>query len=194
MSEQKTLNEALASIQALGLKAKESGKNPHYNSTYSELEDVWEVLRKPLMDNDIVVTQLVEIPELPQNILVTTATHIPSGTAIKSTIPLITSKDDMQGLGSAITYARRYALSAMFNIVTSDDDGNGTVGSAPKQAHATPKQIGMISGLMEKQGAVTTEDKKQLLKEVAGVDSSSDLTVTTASQAIKKLQESLGES
>jgi hypothetical protein len=43
---------------------------------------------------------------------------------IECKVPLILSKNDMQGLGSAITYARRYGLVSMLGIIQEDDDGN----------------------------------------------------------------------
>jgi hypothetical protein len=48
-------------------------------------------------------------------------------------VPLIVSKNDMQGYGSAVTYARRYGLMAMAGIAPEDDDGNAAAKSAPKQ-------------------------------------------------------------
>ena len=49
-------------------------------------------------------------------------------------VPLIIGKNDMQGYGSAVTYARRYGLMAMAGIAPDDDDGNAAVVAAPKKA------------------------------------------------------------
>src|SRR5690606_13851005 len=59
-----------------------------------------------------------------------------SGQWISSTFRLIVGKNDMQGLGSAITYARRYAISALVGVVdTEDDDGNA---SLPDKSKSPP--------------------------------------------------------
>jgi hypothetical protein len=65
----------------------------------------------------------------------TTLGHI-SGQWISSSIPLLMQKHDMQGLGSAITYARRYGLQAILSCPSIDDDGEGSV--APRTAPVVP--------------------------------------------------------
>ncbi len=85
--------------------------------------------------------------------------HATSGEETSGTVPLLLSKRDAQGLGSAITYARRYALMAVLGLVADEDDdgnrasesnrGGRTVTAAPVQrttATATPKQRGLILG------------------------------------------------
>jgi hypothetical protein len=48
-------------------------------------------------------------------------------------VPLILGKNDMQGYGSAVTYARRYGLMCMAGIAPEDDDGNAAAAAAPRQ-------------------------------------------------------------
>jgi len=43
---------------------------------------------------------------------------------VSSNVPLVLAKNDMQGMGSAITYARRYGIMSLLNIPAEDDDGN----------------------------------------------------------------------
>ena len=57
--------------------------------------------------------------------LVTKLVHAESGEWQKSLLVMPLSKTDPQGYGSALTYARRYGLSALVGIVTEDDDVNG---------------------------------------------------------------------
>ena len=58
--------------------------------------------------------------------------HGASGTELSCRVPLIVGKNDMQGYGSAVTYARRYGLMAMAGIAPEDDDGNAAAKAAPK--------------------------------------------------------------
>ena len=65
------------------------------------------------------------------NMLTSLVTHT-SGEFVKFEAPLILGKQDMQGIGSAISYQRRYSLQAIFNMGDTDDDGNASVGNASK--------------------------------------------------------------
>ena len=65
--------------------------------------------------------------------------HGESGEQLSCRVPLIVGKNDMQGYGSAVTYARRYGLMAMAGIAPEDDDGNAAAKAAPKQE--APKKI-----------------------------------------------------
>ena len=55
-----------------------------------------------------------------------------SGQWLSNTFTMPVSKADAQGVGSAITYARRYALAAMVGVAPEDDDGNAATKAAPK--------------------------------------------------------------
>jgi hypothetical protein len=88
--------------------------------------------------------------------------HAESGEAVSDTMPLLLGKDDMQGFGSAVTYARRYALCAVLGLVADeDDDGNaaaatGSASSGPRRANTrsggapSDKQIALIQDLVKK--------------------------------------------
>lgn len=92
--------------------------------------------------------------------------HAASGEREEGTMPLLLSKPDPQGQGSAITYARRYALCAVLNLVADeDDDGNaGSGGSAAKPARKPAKAAATNGGL-----SAPTLDK--LREAAANVDS-----------------------
>lgn len=63
--------------------------------------------------------------------VVTRFIHGASGETLETPMPLLLGKRDMQGLGSAITYARRYGLMALAGIAPEDDDGNAAAASGP---------------------------------------------------------------
>ncbi|MFH1301518.1 MAG: ERF family protein [Planctomycetota bacterium] len=117
------LSAALAKAQAGIANAAKEGINPHFNRSYATLKSVWEVCKTPLTDNGLSVVQSPEVEA--QAVKVTTTLLHKSGQWIESSITMPVQKWDCQGIGSAITYARRYALAAMVGVAPSDDDDDG---------------------------------------------------------------------
>lgn len=128
--------------------AKKDKTNPFFKSSYADLSSVWDACRIALSENGIAVIQTTE-PCDGVLMLVTTLGHS-SGQWMKSHLPVIQQKNDHQSLGSAITYMRRYSLSAMVGVAPDDDDdgeaamgkrnGNYQQVAAPwPQAAAKPK-------------------------------------------------------
>ena len=115
---------ALLSVQKQMQPACKDATNPFTKSRYATLNSVMESCRKALLDNGIWLCQYPVPIDVPNSIgLMTKLTHVESGEwqASLTIVPL--PKADPQGMGSAITYARRYALTAMLGMVTEDDDG-----------------------------------------------------------------------
>ena len=114
---------ALAAAQSEMTFARKDSTNPFLKSKYSDLASVWEAVRVPLTKNNLCVTQL------PTGETLTTVLAHKSGQYIASTMPVKTgrndARNDAQAYGSALTYARRYALSAIVGIAQDDDDGEG---------------------------------------------------------------------
>lgn len=128
------LAEALAKAQAQIKGAVKDATNPHFKSKYADLASVWDACRKPLADNGLSVTQSGRVTEYGP-VLVTTLLHT-SGAFVTGEIPLLMGKQDMQALGSALTYARRYGLAAMVGVVADDDDGNAAVAAKAEPVKA----------------------------------------------------------
>lgn len=140
-------SEALDKILPALLKAQQTmeaavktATNPHLGRTYASLGDVWDAIREPLHQNGLVLVQAGEDGDDAGIVLVTTLYHI-SGQWLRSRlrIPLGESKNPAQATGSAITYGRRYGMSALLGVVTEDDDGHavgGPVKKAPPTAQA----------------------------------------------------------
>jgi len=115
---------ALAAAQAeMGRAAKDS-TNPHFRSKYADLGNVMDACMPALTRHGIAVYQPPGQDEHGMYIK-TVLTHS-SGESLECRVPLIIGKNDMQGYGSASTYARRYGLMAMAGIAPEDDDGNAT--------------------------------------------------------------------
>lgn len=129
--------------------AVKDAKNPHFKSAYVSLDGVVDAITDALLDNGIVQTQPTAIEE-GKTVLHTRFLHI-SGQWIGGTYPVHPVKNDPQGEGSALTYARRYALMALAGIAPEDDDGNAATQAARTQQAApqgpTPEQRAAIAKL-----------------------------------------------
>lgn len=134
------LIKAMVKVQA-GLRgAKKDSKNPFFNSSYADLESVWDACRSLLADNGLAVIQACGSVEGKPH-LFTTLAHS-SGQWIEGAVPLMPAKPDMQGLGGAITYARRYGLAAAVGIIQTDDDGETAVGRGKGFVHPEQPSAG----------------------------------------------------
>jgi hypothetical protein len=115
-------------------------RNPHYGSKYLSLDALIAATRPPLNAAGLAITQFPAINDLNQPVLRTVITHGPSGEEISSDIPLLIVRQDMQNLGSALTYARRYAWAAMLGIAAEEDlDGEPAQPAAEKPAEKPVK-------------------------------------------------------
>lgn len=129
---------ALAKAQAAMKGAVKDSQNPFFKSKYADLESVWDACRKPLTDNELSV---IQIPAGGHDSLsVLTVLMHSSGEWISGELLLNPKAWDPQGIGSAITYGRRYALAAFAGVYQTDDDGeaamnrNGNHKAEPAQA------------------------------------------------------------
>jgi len=133
----KTIATSLAAAQINMGKALKQSNNPHFRSKYADLGSVMDACLPALNEHGIAVIQPTgedEQGRFVETILI----HGESGEQLSCRVPLIVSKNDMQGYGSAVTYARRYGLMAMAGIAPEDDDGNAAAKAAPKQEPPKP--------------------------------------------------------
>jgi len=117
------LASALAKAQAAIKPAKKDSDNPFFKSKYADLASVHLACMEHLTVNGLSVTQTLYTNGDARTYLVTSLLHS-SGQWIKSVAPVNPVKNDPQGMGSAITYMRRYSLAAMVGVAQEDDDGN----------------------------------------------------------------------
>jgi len=113
--------------------------NPFFKSKYADLPSVWEAAAS-FRENGIAITQSpMDAPD-EYIVLDTQLTHL-SGQWMRSRLKIRVAKNDPQGYGSALTYARRYALGCMTGIVTEEDDDGNAASHQPKaQAYTASKQ------------------------------------------------------
>ena len=131
---------ALAAAQK-GIKvAAKDATNPHFRSRYSDLQSIDEAARPHLCANGIAITQGVGADDgyaWCQTMLV----HSESGEWMSCTLRLPVTKWDAQGIGSCLTYARRYSMAGLVAVPSGelDDDGEAAVGrGAPRGEVAVP--------------------------------------------------------
>ena len=131
---------ALAKAQAKITGAVKNAANPHFRSSYANLEAIWEAIREPLSSNGLAVIQTTSAnPTTGLLELVTTLAHS-SGQFIEGRFPIMAAKQDAQGIGSATTYARRFALAAIVGVYQTDDDAEAATRSAVIAAAQEPKK------------------------------------------------------
>lgn len=136
---------ALAKAQGAYSSASKDKTNPHFKSSYADLSSIAEACMPALSANGIAVVQRPNAQGA--KVVVTTMLLHSSGEWMAGELELPVSKQDAQGYGSAITYARRYGLAAMAGVVSSDDDGEAAVGRAsePMQRPSSPPAQGARS-------------------------------------------------
>ena len=116
------LSTALSSCQGEIGGAELGADNPFFDSKYANISDVLKAIKEPLANHGL---SFVQMPVHNDNEAgVTTRLMHSSGQWIESTLWLPVGKPDAQGVGAAITYARRYALQSILGVPAADDDGN----------------------------------------------------------------------
>jgi hypothetical protein len=114
-----SMAKAFAEIEA----ATKSATNPHFKSKYADLGAVIDAVKPPLIKHGLFFTQRSHPAE--HGVSVETVLHHCSGEELSLGLLYVpANKQDAQGFGSALTYARRYGLMTAFGVPAEDDDGN----------------------------------------------------------------------
>jgi len=160
----KAIASALVKAQREFGPALKSSTNPHFRSKYADLAACIEAVIGSLNNQGIYLMQLTEEHE--GGVKVSTVFIHESGEQMSGgSLFMPATKQDAQGFGSALSYARRYSLMAACGIAPEDDDGNQATKTAPSQAipKAVPKQ---------------TEAQHKLPSKVEGKDSQWQIKVS----------------
>lgn len=112
-------------------------KNPHFKNNYATLDNIVEVIRPLLAKQGVIVMQIPGGDG--ENVIMKTMLLHESGEFMKSEALIMRpAKNDPQGVGSCITYARRYSLCSMLSLSTGEDD-DGNHASQPQRAAQPPQ-------------------------------------------------------
>lgn len=142
---------AMAKAQGeMGYAAK-TEENEFYGSKYADLASCFEAIRQPMFMNGLCIIQSPaegasaytdETGSFPATVCLDTVIGHVSGQWISSSLTMRLVRDDPHGVGSAITYARRYALTSMLGLAQADDDGNAATitAEAPAKKKTTKKK------------------------------------------------------
>jgi len=132
----KEIFKALKQFQSECPGIKKDSTNPFFKSKYADLAGIWETIQPILAKCDLVVIQPIRGREI-----ITTLIHS-SGETVESNTPIVCkSENNPQDFGSAITYARRYALSSLLGIVTEDDDDGNKANLQKQVTKPASKQL-----------------------------------------------------
>jgi hypothetical protein len=193
------LTKALLVVQKEAPKIQKTAINPHFRSKYVSLETLTAQVLPILNAHGLVLLQeptaLNGVPALRTRLI-----HAETGEETESTMFLVLAKQDPQGQGSALTYARRYALMSVLGLVADADD-DGERASAPKRANETAAitkaQHGKIGALVKELASNSPPEEgtehwasasRAWIDEQFGKKSRADLTKAEAGKLIEHLE------
>jgi hypothetical protein len=171
--------------------ALKTSSNPHFKSRYADLAACVEAVIDSLNDNGVALIQ--QTHECESGVIVeTTFIHDSGETFSAGKLHVPASKQDAQGYGSALTYARRYSLMAACGIAPEDDDGNAATASPP--AKQPVKKIG--AGELETITNLAAQAGVELsaIAKAYGLQSINDLPLAKTAEVVARLQQKAAES
>ena len=191
----KNLAVALSKFQSEVENPKNTADNPFYHSKYAPLQDVLNTVRPLLSKHGLSVIQSPAGDG--QSVSITTMLLHESGEWIEfEPLVLKAEKITPQGAGSAITYGRRYALSAVLGISSEDDDdGNSlekTQQNSGQKKQLTEKQVKRLYAIANSAGFSTADVKKVLMKDYNKTQAA-DLTKEEYDEICERLQKKEGK-
>lgn len=197
------LNNALSIFQGQLKPVKKDSTNPFFHSHYADLTAIWDNIRESLKANGLAVTQVTDVDPNEDKTFLTTMLLHSSGQWLSGEYLLTPVKSDPQSMGSALTYARRYALSAILGIVADEDDDAEAATSHKEQRKEAPKATKPKKGSEEpkisdaqlrkifataSQMGYKEEEAKALMKAEFGVEHTKELTSSQASDLIGMIE------
>jgi hypothetical protein len=150
------LDSALAKAQGQIQIASKDKVNPAFRSKYADITSVWEACREALAKHEISVTQWPIHSETTKLHLVTRIAH--AGEWMQGEFSIPVDKSNAHGYGSAVTYAKRFALSAALGIVADDEiDDDGNQASDARRNALRIEERGPVKATPQKQPQKQTE-------------------------------------
>jgi len=136
------ISAAIVAMQSESEHANFDSKNPHFKSKYASLAEVIDTVKPVLAKHGLAIVQMPAFRENVGHVLCTRIIH-KSGQWIEDEMRLNPIKDDPQGLGSSLTYSRRYSIPAICMIASEDDDDGNKASHGPNVTPIQAKSITM---------------------------------------------------
>jgi hypothetical protein len=188
MLDHKNIYMALAAAQADMGTVKKGSVNPAFKSKYADLADVVATVSPALNAQGIAFYATAIVIE-GERYMRTVFAHGASDTQIHCDVPLIVTKNDMQGFKSAVTYAKRIGLESLSGVAPEDDDGNAAAKAAPVFARKIGRaEMETLDDLLQR-----TETPRERFFAYAKVDGMADITVDQYDSLVKMLGRKLAE-
>lgn len=169
MAEINELAKALAAFQAEVVTVGKGADNPFFKSKYAELGSIMKKAQPVLTKHGLSVVQLPD--NLDGQAALTTILMHTSGQSLRATVPLVLSKQDPQGFGSAMTYFRRYGYAAALQIVIDeDDDGNNASHPKTQVSNSWNNKPAKLTGM------ATDKQRETISKELGNIGVSLEQT------------------
>lgn len=164
----KNIMDAMFRVKRAMEPARKDASNERFASKYATLNSVMAACDGPLASEQILVLQFPTVSPSEGCVrVITEFRHLPSGEFITCPLDMPMAKNDAQGMGSAITYARRYALTALLGIPTQDDDGNAA-SQKPARRTAARDDTEIMWGLLRKKHGSNSEAMLAEVREILG--------------------------
>lgn len=147
-------------------------KNPHFNSKYASLAAIWESIRPILSKHGLSVVQIFRQETSESPLWCVTRLAHKSGQSIESYLPVRAKDQSSQAMGSGITYARRYGISAILGLVADeDDDANEAQAKTPVSRANGPTDENAILDFRTKiEEAVSAKELNEVAKEMISLN------------------------
>ena len=174
--------------------ATKSANNPHFKTKYADLTAVIEAIKPALINHGLFFTQHPKPSE--KGITVETVLHHANGDHLSlGELFVPANKQDAQGFGSALTYARRYALVTAFGVPVEDDDGNAAAKGQSQQGAVSPEQSIAEADLTQAIQLCDTigGNQAQTICEAYKVSALTELTAKQGKAVVTRLQAKLAE-
>lgn len=190
--EAESLAQAMAAAFAEIEGATKAANNPHFKTKYADLTSVIEAIKPALVNHNLFFTQNPRPHE--RGVEIETILHHAGGETFSlGSLFVPADKNNAQGFGSALTYARRYALVTAFGVPVEDDDGNAASQREQPRQQANPRfindaQWAEITGLMQ----ATNTDAGKFCK-AFGIESVKALTLEAYPKAKAQLERKLAQ-
>jgi hypothetical protein len=168
---------AMLAVQAESPKLPKDGTNPHFKSKFTKLETIVEKVGPILNKHGLV---WFAMPSRSKDdgkpVLRYRLAHAPSGEALEDEMDLMLARSGAQEQGSGITYARRYALVSVLNLVADEDDDGHAASGPPADG-----QMGGTVASDKQKGAIRREFTRQALKwvDIKALFATASVPVTT---------------